>query len=174
MAPRGVPVSGGSPLASLHFTMHALQPMHRVASYSSPTASGGGTFLSMANAFGIPAADAAAAEAIPFSTARRVGDMSLPLPFLLPSPLRLAELFRGHHAGAEERPDRQACDPDGGGADSTALRLDGRIAVRGGRLLDFHGREQGDAKRHRPLRAADAGLSDPDGPDAGYVGEMTQ
>src|SRR5512140_1088892 len=81
MDPRGVPVSGGIPLASLHFTTHAWQPMHRVASYSSPTASGGGIFFGRgpAKASGAPVAARVAAEAIPLRTERRVGDMSFRL-----------------------------------------------------------------------------------------------
>src|SRR5512140_1018682 len=146
MAPRGVPASGGIPLASLHFTTHAWQPMHRVASYSSPTASAGGVFLrgGPAKAFGTPVAARVAAEAIPFRTERRVGDMSLRLLVVLSLALslRLPELFCGHRARPDQGPDRQAGDPDGGYAYAAVIRVDGWIGVGGGRTVDFDGRVQ--------------------------------
>src|SRR5512134_2074938 len=162
MAPRVVPVSGGIPLASLHFTTHAWQPMHRVASYSSPTASGGGVFRwRAANASGTPVAARVAAEAIPLRTERRVGDMSLRLLVVLSLSfsLRRAELFGGHRTRPDQSPDRQAGNPDGGGADAAVVRVNGGVGVGGCRTVDFDGGVQRHAERQRMLGAAEAGVA---------------
>src|SRR5512140_2605511 len=178
MAPRSVPESGGIPFASLHFTTHAWQPMHRVASYSSPTASGGGIFFGRgpAKASGAPVAAKVAAEAIPLRTERRVGDMLFRLLVVLSFSLSLRrpELFGGHRARPDQGPDRQAGDPDSGYAYAAVVRMDGRVGVGRGRTVDFDGRVQRHAERQRLLGAAEAGVADSHRPRPHDLVEMLQ
>src|SRR5512140_1405760 len=152
--------------------------MHRVASYNSPTASGGGIFFGRgpAKASGAPVAAKVAAEAIPLRTERRVGDISLRLLIVLFMflPLRRPELFGGHRARPDQGPDRQAGDSDGGGADAAVVRMDGRVGVGRGRAVDFDGRVQRHAERQRLLRAAEAGVADSYRPRPHDLVEMLQ
>src|SRR5512143_900933 len=151
--------------------------MHRVASYSSPTASGGGVFRwRAANASGTPVAARVAAEAIPLRTERRVGDMSLRLLVVLSFSfsLRRAELFGGHRARTDQGTDRQAGDADGGHAYTAVVRVNGGVRVGGGRTVDLDRRVPRHAERQRLLGAPEAGVADPDRPRPHDLAEMLQ
>src|SRR5512143_678498 len=151
--------------------------MHRVASYSSPTASGGGVFRwRAANASGTPVAARVAAEAIPLRTERRVGDMSLRLLVVLSLSfsLRRAELFGGHRTRTDQGTDRQAGDPDGGHAYAAVVRVNGGVGVGGRRTVDLDRRVERHAERQRLLGAPEAGVADPDRPRPHDLAEMLQ
>src|ERR1019366_1509143 len=171
-------VSGVTSLASLHATMHALQPMQRVASYSIPTASGRGTTAAacVSCALSVVPTMVAVAAAITLRAERL--DMPMGL-LLLWFRFRLGIVGRAQFSRRHETcTDQSAADETGhtGGhrTDVTLRRVDRRIGVGRRHLVDLHGLEHRDAERDAFLRTSNAGRADTDWPHVGNLVEMSR